>query len=306
MTTDAAPLRFGLIGVDQSHATQFADLLGDGRSGRVPGALVAAAWQAPTSEDFPPSRDRNAAQAAALGERGVPLLDTPEAVAAASDVLLILTSDARTHPALLGRVSVLGKPVFVNTRFALTGIAAREALATARAHGCLVLSASPKRFTPAFQATIRAVAAPREVRLEGPLPEQPHHPFLAWYGVHLVDLAVTALGPGWTVVDATGPGVRITWSDARCATLRGDDEWGPLTRGVVRGPDGERAFDIEVGPDLHVGLLEAIIRAVHMGRPWNTDAEILAIVGIVEAAALSRERGEPVVRAVDDVGAWSC
>ncbi|MRG60251.1 gfo/Idh/MocA family oxidoreductase [Agromyces sp. CFH 90414] len=292
--TDAAPVRFGLIGVDSSHSVQFTTMLGDGRTGRVAGGTVVAAWKAPTVEDFPPSRDRNDWLAAELEALGMPLLDSPGAVAEASDALLIVASDVRTHPAHLRRLTRFGKPVFVDTRFAPTRREAVEMLEQATGDGCLVLAGSPKRFTPEFRAALGAAGGVERIDLDGPLPEQPHHPFLAWYGVHLVDLAVAAFGPGCETVEATGDRVTATWNDGRVATLRGDAEWTPITRGVIGTAAGEEAFEIEASAEMLAGLLESLISSCRTDTSNVPAAEILATVAIVEAAARSRELGEPV------------
>ena len=141
-------------------------------------------------------------------------------MAEACDALLIVSSDARTHPRYFERVVRFGKPIYVDTRFAPTLAEARNMLAQAQASGALVLAGSPKRFTPEFQA---ALPAGGSVRYLGRAPPtQPGHPGLAWYGVHLVDLAVAALGagPAAVTVDAGGPGsgsgsttVTVSWGD---------------------------------------------------------------------------------------------
>ncbi|RXZ48686.1 gfo/Idh/MocA family oxidoreductase [Agromyces fucosus] len=292
--TGAQPLRFGLIGVDSAHSVQFTRLFGDGRSGMVPGGSIVAAWQGPTVADFPPSRDRNDQLADEVAGLGVPWLDSPEAVAEASDALLVVASDSRTHPGYLRRLSPLGKPIYIDTRFAPTRQEAIEMLEQASADGCLVLAGSPKRFTPEFRRALAAAGDAERIDLDGPLPEQPHHPFLAWYGVHLVDLAVAALGPDCATVDATGDRVVATWADGRVAVLGGDAEWHPVTRGVIDSPTGSQAFAIEASEGMLVGLLTSIAASCRSGLPTVPPAEIVATVAIVEAAARSRADGVPV------------
>jgi predicted dehydrogenase len=291
------PLRFGLIGVDSAHSVQFTRMLGDGCSGPVPGGTIVAAWQGPTVEDFPPSRDRNDQLAGEVADLGVPLLASPEDVAETSDALLVVASDARTHPAHLRRLARFGKPVYVDTRFAPTPRAAVEMLEWARGRGCLVLAGSPKRFTSEFTGAVGLATAAggiERIDLDGPLPAQPHHPFLAWYGVHLVDLAVAALGPDCARVDATGDRVVLTWRDGRIATLGGDPEWHPITRGTLGSADGSQEFRIEASAAMLAGLLTGIIASCRAGTPNVPAAEIVATVAIVEAAARSRELGAPV------------
>lgn len=283
MTDAAAVIRFGLIGVDSSHALQFTRLLGDGRTGRVSGGMVTSAWRGPASADFPPSRDRNEPNAQALADSGVNLLESPEAVADASDALLLVSSDARTRLEQFSRVASFGKPVYVDTRFAADPDDARRMLRRADEAGCLVLSGSPKRFTPEF----RVVSATYidSIELRGPLVVQPGHPGLAWYGVHLVDLAVAIFGSGCALIEPHGNGVRLIWPDGRSATLAGPEEWDPWTRGRAQTPGGSMEFAIESSEGMLAGLLESVVQSCRDGRTNIDPSEILGISEVVAAGS---------------------
>ncbi|MFE5258753.1 Gfo/Idh/MocA family oxidoreductase [Streptomyces coelicoflavus] len=297
MTAWAAtnPLRFGLIGVDSPHAPSFTRLFGDGITGTVPGGTVVSAWKGEAAPDFPPGRDRIDAFADEVAALGVPLRDTPEEVAAECDALLVVASDSRTHPGYFTRLAPFGKPLYVDSRFAPASRDARAMLAAARTHGCLPLAGSPKRFTPEFRQALGDGRAER-IDLTGPLPTQPGHPTLAWYGVHLVDLAVAALGPGCVLVDApAGERTTVTWADGRTATLGGEEEWSPLTTGhLTVAPGTTRDFTIEAGPPMLTGLLASLVHACRTGTPNVPEAEVLDIVAVVEAAHRSRVTGAPV------------
>ncbi|GAB2592266.1 Gfo/Idh/MocA family protein [Kribbella endophytica] len=284
----AVPLRAGLIGVDSSHAPSFTELLGV----QVSGAVVTHAWRGEVSADFPPSRDRIDAGHQRLIELGVVFCDSPEEVAAVCDVVLIVASDARTHPAYFARVVAAGKPVYVDTRFALTRADAQHMLDLAAQYGTTVLAGSPKRFTPSFRTALDALRGRQivDVNLSGPLPEQPGHPVLDWYGVHLVDLAVAALGPGCTTVDARPDHpVTLTWPEGRQATLTGDPTWSPLTEGTLTCADATASnFHIEASPAMLTGLLTALVTAARANHPTVPADQILDIVTITEAARTSR------------------
>ncbi|GAA3285241.1 Gfo/Idh/MocA family protein [Paenarthrobacter aurescens] len=303
--TSAAPIRFGLIGVDSPHAPSFTRLFGNGVDGVVPGGTVTHAWKGEPASDFPLSLHRIDAFADEVSGLGVTLCDSPEAVAEACDALLIVASDARTHPEYFRRVARYGKPVYVDTRFAPSLAEARSMLAWAEASGSLVLAGSPKRFAREFQTALGAADAHR-VSLTGPLPTQPGHPGFSWYGVHLVDLAVASLGSlatrsGKVTVDAgrSEPAagqvsVTVDWGDGRVATMSGESEWTPHTLGRIETTEGLATFWIEAGPPMLVGLLEDIVESCRSGRPNVPLPEILSIVAIVEATNRSLETGVPV------------
>ncbi|GAA1718989.1 hypothetical protein GCM10009809_13540 [Isoptericola hypogeus] len=292
----AEPLRFGLIGVDSPHAPSFARLLGDGRTGAVRGAQVALAWRGVAAQDFPLARDRIDDLAADVSARGVAWCSSPEEVAERCDAVLVVASDARTHPDYFHRVAGFGKPVYVDTRFALTTADARAMLDAARDSGALALAGSPKRFTPELRDAASPGVPVERIDLVGPLPTQPGHPVLDWYGVHLVDLAVAVMGPGCVRVDARADGpVTLTWEDGRVATLDGEPQWSPTTRGAIRTADGRRRdLVIHAGEPMLTGLLEALVAACRTGVPTVPPAEVLTVVAVVEAARASRLRGEPV------------
>lgn len=300
-----APIRFGLIGVDSPHAPSFTRLFGNGIDGVVPGGTVTHAWKGVAASDFPLSFNRIDSFADEVADLGVIMCDSPEAVAEACDALLIVSADARTHPEYFKRVARFGKPIYVDTRFAPSLAEARTMLAVAGAAGSLVLAGSPKRFTPEFSSVLPGGSV-RSVSLTGPLPTQPGHPGFSWYGVHLVDLAVAALGSvgfssGKVTVDAGGPGsssdltsVTVAWGDGREAKLSGEGRWSPFTRGRIEARVGSIDFSIEAGPPMLVGLLEEIVASCRSGKPNVPLPEILSIVAIVEAANRSLETGLPV------------
>lgn len=280
-----APLRFGLIGVDSSHSVAFTELLGNGVHGQVTGATVHAAWKAPTSPDLPPSRDRNDDLARELADLGVPFCATPEEVARRCDVLLVLTADPRTHPNLVLRLAQQRKPIYVLTRFALTATAAESMLETGDENGTLLLAGSPKRFDPAFTSALPGQRIVH-VDLHGPLPTQPCLPPLAWYGIHLIDLAVAALGPDWADARHDDDTIRLTWADGRTANLTGSSEWSDRTSIVLHREDGGRTeTTVHARPELHIGLLNAIISACRTGTPTVPYSEVKTTVRILEAAS---------------------
>jgi len=291
-------LRLGLVGVDSSHAPAFTRLL-NGHPHAPPavkGARIALAWRGEPSTDFPPSYERIDDFARAVAALGVPFCATPEEVAERCDASLIVAADARTHPGYFARLAPFGKPVYVDTRFALSPAEARRMLERARTSGALPLAGSPKRFAADFRAALRGGAV-TGIDVVGPLPMQPTHPGLHWYGVHLVDLVVAALGPGCATVTSY-PGLHeiflLCWGDGRVATIRGTPGWSPHTRGVVSRSDGSASFDIVAGQQMYTGLLSSILRACVTGKPNVAAEEIEETVAIVTAANLSRDCGRPV------------
>ncbi|PSL06010.1 putative dehydrogenase [Haloactinopolyspora alba] len=293
------PVRFGLVGLDSPHAPAFTRLLnGDGEApGVVPGGRVVSAWPGTASEDFPLSRDRLEGFTESVRSLEVPVEPALDDVADRSDALLILAVDARTHPDYFLRCARFGKPVYVDTRFALSVAEARAMLDEAQRYGAIPLAGSPKRFSDAF---LHAVDGDRAdgIDVSGPLPMQPTHPGLFWYGVHMVDVVVAAMGTGCAEVRtfAAGPDELYvaTWADGRTATIRGRKAWLPHTRGVVHRGTESTTFSIQANDLMFTGLLRAIIEACRSGTPTVAPEEIEHTVAVTAAANRSRALCEPV------------
>src|SRR4051812_7944531 len=100
----AESLRVGLIGLDMSHAVEFTRRLNDSaHREHVAGARVTCAWPG-GSRDFELSWSRVGKFTADVRDKfGVQILETPEAVAQAVDIVLITAADGRVHRELFER-----------------------------------------------------------------------------------------------------------------------------------------------------------------------------------------------------------
>jgi len=193
---------------------------------------------------------------------------------------LLVSADARTRLDQFTRLARFGLPVYVDTRFSAGVDQTQQMLLLAERTGTLVLSGSPKRFTPEFRAVREATGVER-IDLNGPLVEQPGHAGLAWYGVHLVDLAVATFGPGCRRIEPTRRGLRLIWADGRVANIAGPAEWEAWTSGTAHARDTSIEFAIEANENMLVGLLSGVVDACRTGVPNITPAEIREISAIV-------------------------
>lgn len=290
---------FGLIGLDSPHAPAFTRLCnGDGETPAVvPGGRVVSAWPGEIAHDFPLSRDRLGQFTEDVRSLGVPVEDTLEQVAERSDALLVLAVDARRHADYFLRCTPFGKPVYVDTRFALSVTEARVMLGEAGKRGALPLAGSPKRFSDDFLEVVQGGRA-GGIDVSGPMPMQPTQPGMFWYGIHLVDLVVAAMGTGCVAVRAFGgePDELIvaTWDDGRTATIRGRPQWTPRTRGVVHRGAESTSFTIQATELMLTGLLTAVVESCRSGTPMVEPAEIEHVIAITAAANQSRRERGPV------------
>lgn len=299
MTSSAHQVKFGLIGLDSPHAAAFTRLLnGSGdQSPVVPGGKVVAAWPGEVARDFPLSRDRLGPITESVRSLGVPIETSIDGVAYQCDALLVLAVDARRHPDYFMRCVPFGMPVYVDTRFALSPAEASAMLTEAKRQGALPLAGSPKRFSVDF---VRAVGTDRAdaIDVSGPMPMQPTQPGLFWYGIHMVDLVMAAMGTGCVEVLVRGGGpselVVATWGDGRTATIRGRSEWRPVTHGMVHRGSISTAFAVHTSDLMFAGLLRAIVDACRAGLPMIPPDEIEHVVAVTAAANQSRDEQRAV------------
>lgn len=292
--------KIGLTGLDTSHVIAFTQILNDPRHPHhVAGGQVVAGYPG-GSGDLEVSRTRVGDFTRKLrDEFGVRILDTPEAVAEASDLVFITAVDGRVHRDLLARVLPWRKPVFIDKPFATSAADAQAMLDAAGAAGVPVMSCSSLRCGDAFRAALEALRKEGPIAgcdVYGPMDLQPPLPALCWYGVHGIEMAVAALGPGCARVrDVAGAGadlLTLEWTDGRMASLRGMRTGHRAFGAVLHGKSGARHVEPGKGerPD-YAAMLELVLAALPEGRSAVPPEEMLDSVRIMEAGNLSRQQG---------------
>ena len=210
----------GLIGLDTTHAVTFTKLLHDpGDPFHIPGARVVAAYPGGSS-DMNISISRVPGFTSELQNRyGVPIVDAPEKVADASDLVFILSSDGRTHPGLFRAVAG-GKPVFVDKPFAVSAADAERIFALADDTKTPVFASSAFRYADDLVAALKSIRAGGEriksCRIRTWLPIEPTQGRYFWYGVHGAEMLLATMGQGVAAVEAKGDANQDTinvWHD---------------------------------------------------------------------------------------------
>jgi predicted dehydrogenase len=295
------PLKIGLIGLDTSHAPAFAGLLNDEKNkDHVPGGRVVAAFPG-GSPDMDISRNRVEGFTKTLRETyAVEMKDSPEAVAEAVDLVMILSVDGRVHRAQFERTAKLKKPTFIDKPFAVTVEDSEAMLRLAHSEKIPLMSCSSVRYS---DNVVEALGGKRETVLgcdaHGPLSETPTQPGLFFYGVHTIDLIVSVLGHGCTEVRATHfdacDVVTLAWPDGRIATARLMKE--PHGRFGITLHRKSGAYFIDASAAkraAYASMLEAILRSLPKGKSDVPEDEMLDTIKICAAANQSRETGRLV------------
>ena len=298
-----ADLKIGLIGLDTSHVTAFAKCLNKpGDAEHVPGGKVTCAY-AGVSKDFHMSADRvEKFTQQVRDEFGVKILDQPEAVAEAVDLLFITAVDGRTHLDYVRRTIAQRKPTFIDKPMATSSADAKEMFKLADQHGVTMMSCSSLRYA---QSVLEAIAddSPGKIvgcDIFGPMEIEPTQGGLFWYGIHSVELANRIMGRGCREVRAfsseTQEQVTAVYPDGRLATIHGlrkaHHKFG-VTIHREKGfqfadaaPAGKRSW--------YASMLDAILASLPRGRSDVDPADTLEVIRMIEAANESRTSGTTV------------
>jgi len=299
---DRKTLQIGMIGLDTSHVTAFAELLNKpDHPYHVPGGKVAAAYPG-GSPDFELSYSRVQGFTDTLaGTYGVRIVESIEGVAEASDVILLESVDGRVHLEQFRKLAPFGKPVFIDKPFAVSSEDAAAIAAIAREHRVTLMSCSALRYAEGLAAELKEGTGPSVIGMDcyGPMALQPTQPGLFWYGIHTVEMLFAGMGRGCVQVSAATNAdhdfITGVWKDGRIGTIRGNRKGNNQFGAVIHRESGSKAVDIYASQKpYYASMLERIMEMFRTGQAPIEIEETLEIIRFIEAANESRETGKPV------------
>lgn len=295
-------LKIGLIGLDTSHVTAFTKLLNDPSvEYHVPGGRVVVAYPG-GSPDFDLSINRVEGFTNELRDNyNVAIVDSPEAVAEQSDVIMLESVDGRVHLEQFRKIAPFGKPTFVDKPFAVSTQDAQAIADLAREHNIPFMSASSLRYAQALLEALEDTAKGTIFGADtyGPMSIQPTQPGLYWYGIHTVDMLYAVLGQGCREVRAVTNEehefVVGVWEDGRIGSVRGNRKGSSAYGALVHREQGTQLVDVGSRPKpYYASLLEAISKMFTTGQSPIASAEMVEVIRFIEAANESRETGQTV------------
>ncbi|MEA2708381.1 MAG: hypothetical protein QOF78_982 [Phycisphaerales bacterium] len=297
-----AELKIGLVGLDTSHVIAFCKCFNKpGDAEHVPGGRITVAYPG-GSPDFELSRSRvGKFTEQARDEFGVKIVDAPDAVAEAVDLLFITAVDGRTHLDYIRKTIAARRPTFIDKPLAVKRADAEEIFRLGEQHHVPIMSCSSLRYAQALTEALAddANGAIAGVDVFGPMSIEPTQGGLFWYGIHSVELMNRAMGGGCVEVSATKTEkhdvLAARWKDGRVGAvhgLRGAHNKFGLT---IHRAKGVQFVDASGGKRSSYALmLEAIMRSLPHGKSDVDPKETLEIIRIIEAANESRETGATV------------
>jgi predicted dehydrogenase len=290
----SAQIRVGLIGLDTSHVTAFAEMLNDPKSpDHIAGARIVAGFPG-GSPDIPASADRLPQYTATLRDKyGVEIVASIPELLTRVDAVMLTSVDGRPHLAQIRPVIAAHKPVFIDKPLAASLADASEILRLCAEARVPCFTASALRFYPSITAVRATAAETLAVDAYSPATLEPHHPDLYWYGIHGIEILYTLMGPGclWVERSFTDDQEVVTaqWKDGRVGVFhgfrKGDHGYGATvyTTGGVKLSEPVKGATYEQ-------LLVEIVKFFQTGVAPVKPEETLEIFAFMEAAQLSRQR----------------
>ena len=252
------------------------------------------------SPDIESSRDRIEGFTAELRDKwNVEIVNDIPTLCKNVDAVLLESVDGRPHLEQVRPVFAAGKPVFIDKPLAASYKDAKEIARLSKQAGVPWFSSSGLRFWEETQRLKGASEAGGIVGCDvyGPSPTEPHHPDLMWYGIHVVEMLYTLMGPGCESVTRVSSddtdAVVGRWKDGRLGVIRGIRR-GRMDYGISL--FGEKAI-------LHSGsqsfsyrpLLAEIVKFFRTHIAPVSPEETLEMFAFMEAADISKTRGGAAV-----------
>jgi predicted dehydrogenase len=311
-------VRIGLVGLDTSHASSFTSILHNPDDPfHIPGAKVVAAYPG-GSPDMPISISRVAGFTSELRDMyGVRIMDAPEDVAEECDVVFILASDGRVHPALFRDVISSNRSVFVDKPFAVSLDDANHMFIQAARTGTRVFASSAFRYADGLVTALNSIRTSGErvktccVRYWLQIQETQGHYF--WYGIHASEMLLAIMGKGVREVEVSEQGDQdriVIWhEDGRQSSLMGSQKDGTFQVSIET---DRRKLEVDLGPSIPSLAARVLAAALDVltegqfprlwgattagsvsgerpGRAFDSDEqETLEVIGVLDAAQRSR------------------
>ncbi len=294
-----ADLKLGMVGLDTSHCSAFAELLhNEAGEHHVGGGRIVSAFPG-GSGDFSSSISRVEGFTQKLrDDYGVAIADSVESAAGGADAVFLESVDGRQHLEQFRKLAPFGKPVFIDKPFACSSSDALEILRLSEKHGSPVFSCSAIRYA----AGIAETGAGQEVagcQAFGPAAILPDYPGYFWYGVHSAEVLFSRMGSGCAEVavnkGSSADVITGLWKDGRAGTIYGYRIEGLGTFGcTVFGRGAVETGTAKGDPPYYALMLPRIMEFFRTGKPPVSRREMLEITAFLEAANRSRETGETV------------
>ena len=313
----AAPIKVGVIGLDNYQSVAFASLFRSAKPGEpLAGFEVVAAFPG-GSPDIPESAKSLPRWIESFEKMGITRVNSIADVVARADVVMLMSLDGRVHLKQATSVLKAGKPLYIGRPMAASLVDVLKIFQLAEAHQTPLFSCSQHRFVPGFSGMRNHPQVGRVLgcSVYGGLQFEPSHADFFWHSIHSAETLFTIMGPGCvSVTRASTPQAELVtgmWKDGRIGTFRGLGSGAIKYSGVVFGEKGIlRAGNYGRGvPTLktdadgehwlapqgeymgYKGVALAMADFFRTRKPPVSASETIEIFAFLEAAHESKRRG---------------
>ena len=313
----AAPLKVGVIGLDNYQAVAFASLFQRAKPGEpLAGFEVVAAFPG-GSPDISESVQGLPRWTERFEKMGIARVNSIAEVVESADVVMLMSLDGRVHLKQATPVLKASKPLYIGRPMAASLVDVLKMFQLAEEHQAPLFSCSQHRFVPAFSGMRNHPQVGRVLgcSVYGGLQFDPTHADFFWHSIHSAETLFTIMGPGCvSVTRASTPQAELVtgmWRDGRIGTFRGLSGGAVKYSGIVFGEKGIlRAGNYGRGvPTLktdakgehwlaphgeymgYKGLALVMADFFRTRKPPVSAAETIEIFAFLEAAHESKRRG---------------
>ena len=288
-------LNLTIVGMDTSHAVEFTRRFQAPDCPpelRVAGATVTHSVRFETPFQDGAGLDARQKQ---LEAWGVDVTEDLDGAIASADALLLTVNDPARHVEYVTRCAGRGVPIYLDKPIAQDLDHGRHIGDLVRAAKLPFVSSSSLRFTPELGEARAAIPAPRQATMHGAFGHAAAGSSIVWYGVHVVEMLVSAMGHGATVAHAHPVGedvvlvVEYEGGRTGVAELNAAGGYG----GVLR--RGTQASSFTIASDYYSALLRELMPFLAGGEEPVPIEEALRVIAILDAAERSAaDGGAPV------------
>lgn len=216
-------------------------------------------------------------------ERGIPLLDSIEAVVEASDYLIVLSPDnPERHLELATLPLQSGKPTYVDKTFAPDRQTAQLLIDTAARHGTPLFSSSALRYAPEYTALKREGI--ERICSFGP-------GSYSNYAVHQIEPIVSLMGTEARRVMYIGkegtPELLIEFSGGRQAEIH-HFRVGEFSMMIQY--ESDDCANLKIQSNFFAELMKDMVQFFRTGEPSFDSRETIAIMTIIEYGLIAKQR----------------
>ena len=295
----AAPLKVGVIGLDNYQAVAFTSLFRAAKPGEpLAGFEVVAAFPG-GSPDIPESVKALPRWTASFATMGIPRVNSIAEVVERADVVILMSLDGRVHLKQATPVLKAGKPLYIGRPMAASLLDVLKLFELAKAHEAPLFSCSQHRFVPAFSGMRNHPQVGRVLgcSVYGGLQFEKTHADFFWHSIHSAETLFTIMGPGCvSVTRASTPQaefVTAQWKEGRIGTFRGNYGRGVPT--LKTDAEGEHWLAPQGEYMGYKGVALAMADFFRTRKPPISAEETIEIFAFLEAAHESKRRdGVPV------------